>query len=82
VITGDFVVLSVRPSLNFMNILKQVCLKMFVPEDVCAWTCFCRLGWKAWIQKRRGDNVKKMAPESTEGWVHPFTSIPISTEML
>jgi len=29
-VIGDFVILSVRPSLNFMNILKQMCLKMFV----------------------------------------------------
>jgi len=30
VVISDFVVLSVRPGLNFMNILEQVCLKMFV----------------------------------------------------
>jgi len=34
VVIGDFVILSVKPGLNFMNILKQVCLNMFVQARI------------------------------------------------
>jgi hypothetical protein len=48
-----------------------------VPEGVCA-------GYdeEHEYKKWRGDNIKKMALESTEDWVHLFTSFPISTEIL
>ena len=50
---------------------------MNVPEDVCP-------GWdeKNEYKKRRGDNIKKMALDSTEGWVHLFISVRINTEIL
>lgn len=45
-----------------MNILKQVCLIMFVPEDVCVGQ-----DEKHEYKKQRGDNIKKMVLESTDG---------------